>query len=364
MGCNILITGACGFLGSALCADLSKDHRVIGMHRRSPGSKLKSAASGVIWAQGDVARAECVDQVFRAAACRGRSIDYVIHFAAFTGFGKKWEPAYDRTNVKGTFNIIRAAAKAGVKRVLFAGSIAALAPPEPGQVLKETTPSNGRVAYARSKAIGERICYENAARVPAVVLRLGGVFTDWCELPPLFSLIKLWRSPFIGRMMPGRGLAGFPYIHRRDVVAMVRTIIEKDKTLGRYEVLFASPCGATVQKELFPVIRRACRPGFTTTPIHVAPALARVMLHGKYLANSLRHKNTYERAWMLDYADRPLLVDTSYTQKRLGWRPVPQLHILKRLPVLMKNVNSAPRDWMVRNINRNEQKYRFDPDVL
>lgn len=362
MGCNIFITGACGFLGSALCADLAKDHRVIGFYRRPPTRKLKAAAPGVIWTRGDVAHAGCVDRVFKEAAGRGRPIDYVIHFAAFTGFGKKWEAAYDHTNVKGTLNIIQAASKACVKRVLFAGSIAALEPPKPGLLLKETSPPGGHVAYARSKALGERICFENAGRVPAVVLRLGGVFTDWCELPPLFSLIKLWRRPFIGRMMPGRGLSGFPYIHRRDVVTMVRQIIEKDRELGRYEVLFASPSGATAQRQLFPVIRRACRPGFSTVPIHISPVFARMVLHGKYLANRLRGQNTYERAWMLDYADRPLVVDTAYTQKRLGWRPNPYLHILRRLPVLMKNVNAAPRSWMIRNINRNEQNYRFDPD--
>ncbi|WDP90708.1 MAG: NAD(P)-dependent oxidoreductase [Desulfobacter sp.] len=362
MGCNILITGACGFLGSALCADLSTRHRVIGLYQRPPGQKLKAAASGVTWMRGDVSRAGCVDRVFREAAGRGRPIDYVIHFAAFTGFGKKWEAAYDRINVAGTRNIIESAAGASVKRLLFAGSIAALEPPDPGQVLTEASPPGGRVAYARSKAMGERLCYENAGRVPAVVLRLGGVFTDWCELPPLFSLIKLWRRPFMGRMMPGRGLAGFPYIHRRDVVGMVREIIEKDGDLGRYEVLFASPSGATSQRELFPVIRKAYRSGFSTAPIHVHPGLAKFMLHGKYLANRLRLQNTYERAWMLDYADRPLVVDTAYTRKRLGWRPDPGLHILRRIPVLMAHVKADSRAWMIRNINRNEQKYLFDPD--
>jgi len=35
-------------------------------------------------------------------------------------------------------------------------------------------------------------------------MRIGGVFSDWCELPPLYSLIRMWsrRGP-IGRCIPG-----------------------------------------------------------------------------------------------------------------------------------------------------------------
>ena len=44
-------------------------------------------------------------------------------------------------------------------------------------------------------------------RLPATVLRIGGAFSDWCELPPLYSLIKGWwgtsplRRILVGRLM-------------------------------------------------------------------------------------------------------------------------------------------------------------------
>ncbi len=364
MGHTILVTGATGFLGSALCAGLSGDHKVVGLYRRLPSYKLKAAAPSASWMRGDVSDAGGIHRVFKQMALKGTPIDYVIHFAAYTGFGAGWEDEYTHTNVMGTRNIIDAAYDAGVKRILFAGSIAALEPPGPGQVLTENSPPKGRVAYARSKALGEQMLYENAARIPAVVLRLGGVFTDWCELPPLFSLIKLWHKPFWGRMIPGRGESGFPYIHRRDVVALVRQIIEKNEVLDRFEVLLGAHSGTTSQRELFPVIRRACHKGGALSPVNVPLPLARLVLHAKYAANTLRGKNTYERAWMLDYADRPLVVDTEYTTRRLGWAPDPGRHILERLPTLMTHFNAGPQVWKTRNINRNDQKYEFDPDSL
>jgi len=362
MGYTILVTGASGFLGSALCVDLARDHTIIGLHRRSLPESLKQAAPQVQWKKSDVEDRDCIEWIFKQNALKGHPIDYVIHFAAYVGFKKKWQDEHHDTNVIGTRNIIEVAGNAGVKRILFAGSIAALTPLPEGEVLTENALAGGEIAYSKSKALGERMLFENSHRVPAVILRLGGVFTDWCELPPLFSVMKLWTRPFIGRMIPGQGMSGFPYIHRRDVVHIVRRIIEKDNSLDRFETLFASHDGVTCQKELFPIIRKEIDQNLTIKPIHIPLPLARIALYGKFFFNLLGNKKTYERAWMIDFADRPLVVDTALTRKKLDWEPRSELHILARLPFLLKKFNHHPEIWHIRNINRNDQKYEYHPD--
>ena len=363
MGHSILVTGASGYLGSVLCVDLAHNHKIIGLYRRPPSKRLKQAAPSVQWEKSEVEDRDCIDWVFKQSALKGWPIDYVIHFAAYIGFGEKWQDEYNDTNVIGTRNIIEAAAgNASVKRILFAGSIAALEPLPNGKVLTEKSLAGGKIAYSKSKAMGEKLLFKNSDRVPAVVLRLGGVFTDWCELPPLFSVMKMWSKPFFGRMMPGQGMSGFPYIHRRDVVQIVRRIIEKNEYLDRFETLFASHSGFTSQKDLFPIIRRESNETFSIKPLYVSLSLAKMALHGKYLFNTLRQKKTYERAWMIDYVDRPLVVDTSYTRKKLDWEPRSRLHILERLPILLHNFNHHHRTWHIRNINRNDQKYEYYPD--
>jgi len=362
MGYTILVTGSSGYLGSVLCVDLARNHKVIGLYRRPPSEKLKNAAPNVRWEKGDVADADCIDWVFKRSASKGQHIDYVIHFAAYTDFGEKWHDEYCDTNIIGTRNIIEAAYEAKVKRILFAGSIAALVPLPQGEVLTEKSLASGSIAYPKSKALGEKLLIENSDRVPVVVLRLGGVFTDWCELPPLFSVMKIWSKPFIGRMIPGKGNSGFPYIHRKDVVRIVRRIIENNDRLDRFETLFASHSDCTYQKDLFPIIRKECRKNFSTKPVSVSLSLAKMALHGQYAVNTLRNKKTYERAWMINYVDRPLMVDTNYTRNKLGWEPTPELHILERLPILMQNFNDHPKAWYARNIRRNDKKYEYDPD--
>jgi nucleoside-diphosphate-sugar epimerase len=359
---TVVITGSSGYLGSALCADLSGDHRVFGVDRRHPSAGLRQAASRAVWEKLDISDAEAVSKAFQRIALAYGGIDFVIHFAAYYHYGRRWRREYDLHNIQGTRNVIEAAYRAGTGRLIFAASIASLVPPPPGAALTEAAGDMADFPYCKSKAAGERLCAERRDDLPAVVMRLGGVFSDWCELPPLYSLIRLWsnRGP-IGRCIPGRGKTGFPYIHRDEVVRFVRRIIEKNDTLDRHEILFASEDGCTCHEDLFRPIRRLCGQGLSAGPIHVPPPLALLSLYLKLAANGLRFRQTYEQPWMLAYADRPLRVDTTCTRQKLGWSPKDEYCILNRLPALMENFRNHRRYWIARNIRRNEGKYEFEP---
>lgn len=301
-----------------------------------PSPELRHAAPNVQWKEADIADAINLNSVFLKNSGKNLSIDYVIHFAAYYHFGDDWRKEYCHTNIRGTSNIIEAAHRAGVKRIIFASSIASLKPAPEGEFLTENSPTNGDVPYGKSKAIGETLLSENSQRVPAVALRLGGVYSDWCELPPLYSLIKLWiKRNYVGRMIPGKGNSGFPYIHRCELVRIVRRVIEKSDSLDKFAILFASEDGCTRHKDIFPIIRQAFGKNFSTKPIYAPPSMALIALQGKYFLNRIRRKNTYERPWMLNYVDRPLIVDTTYTRKTLNLTLRPEFEILRRLPVLV-----------------------------
>lgn len=122
----------------------------------------------------------------------------------------------------------------------------------------------------------------------------------------------------------------------------------------------ASCSGCARQKELFPVIRRLAGKWFSAEPLPIPPALVRIGLHTKLRVNNLLRKPTYERPWMLDYVDCPLVVDTSYTEERLNWRPDSERHILRRLPVMMHYFANRRREWYEWNIRRNNQEYLYE----
>jgi nucleoside-diphosphate-sugar epimerase len=52
---TIIVTGSSGYLGSAICVDLARDNRVIGVDTRIPSKALQKAAPNVQWEQADIA---------------------------------------------------------------------------------------------------------------------------------------------------------------------------------------------------------------------------------------------------------------------------------------------------------------------
>ena len=360
---TVLVTGSSGFLGSAICVDLSRDHDVIGVDRRGPSAALRRQAAGGRWHILDISDPVGTTSFFNQLATARHPVHYVLHMAAFYHFGQHWLPEYERVNIRGLQNILEGAARARAERFLFAGSIASLPPGPPGSALTEKSSPGVATAYTRSKTIGESLLARYNDRMATLALRIGGVFSDWCELPPLYSLIRLWRRPHLmGRMIPGRGLSGFPYIHRNDLVRCVRRIIERHHSLAPSEVLFASPQGCTTHNELFAAIRGACGARFDPRPIYVAPFPARCFLFVKNRFKAVLGRQRYERRWMMDYVDRPLVVDTAYTRQKLQWRPGPELSVLNRMPVLVRRFNQSRSVWERRNLRRNEGRYEYVGD--
>jgi nucleoside-diphosphate-sugar epimerase len=359
----VLVTGSSGFLGSALCVDLAKDHQVIGVDLRYPGSALRNAAPGVQWERTDIANKQAIQELCSKIVRIFGRIDLIIHFAAFYDFEKEWHWEYERVNVNGMEHLIQGACDTGVKRLIFAGSIASLDPPLPGNVLSEKTPAGNLIPYSRSKAEGEALLRKHSHRLPSIALRIGGVFSDWCELPPLYSLIKQWSQPgFLGRLMPGKGQSGFPFIHRKNLVYTVRRIIQREKHLDRFEVLFAAPENCTRYKDLYPIVRKCTHENANALPIHMPHTLIRLFIQCKTFAAKLIGKQTYERTWMLQYLDKPFVTDTTMSHEKIGWVPREEFSIQKRIPMIMDRFHHQGRLWEKKNILRNQRQYLYTPD--
>ena len=355
----VIITGAAGFLGSAVAVDLSRDHTVVAIDRREPSESLLAAAPDVVWHRADIAEPEAVEAIFRQTVAFVGRVDLVVHFAAFYHFGMDWREEYERTNVQGTSHVIQSSVRSGVDRLIFAGSIAAMQPTSDTEVLTHNTPTSDYIPYARAKALGEKMLREASDRLPAVVLRIGGVFSDWCELPPLWSLLKLWggRSP-LSRLVVGRGLSGMPYLHRDDLVRIVRACIERHSSLDSHEVFLASQQGAVTHGELFAAVRRTLAMA-TTEPIFLAPGLARFGLAVQHALGHMIGRVPFEHPWMLQFTDRPWVADTTHTQRNLGLHPTDGLGLLERLPVLLEHFRRDRRTWEVRNKLRAAGRYAY-----
>ncbi|MFV2066362.1 MAG: hypothetical protein ACC645_05230, partial [Pirellulales bacterium] len=190
-------------------------------------------------------------------------------------------------------------------------------------------------------------------------------FSDWCELPPLTSLIRLWRGRFPSRrMVVGRGDSGIPYLHRSDLVRIVRHSIDCRQELGDYELLLAASHGAVIDRDLFPLIVRPYDDRRVPSPWYIPTALARVALWMKLGAGRLTGNLPFERPWMMTYVDRPWDTDTTYTRQRLGWRCRDAYSLASRLPSILDHFDNDRQAWESRNRRRNEGRYTYVPDAM
>ena len=203
-------------------------------------------------------------------------------------------------------------------------------------------------------------------RQPVIILRIGGVFSDWCELPPLCSVLRIWAGPPpLNRVLIGSGRTGFPFIHRADWVRMVEACIDRCDQLDRCEVLLASQHGAVLHDELFAAVHQAGagqEGGRTPRPIHLPVAAGRLVLGIKLVLGVLTADIPCARPWMLRYTDRPWIADTTRTREKLDWECRPELNVLARLPILLDRLRRDPRRWEYRNRLRNALRYQYAPD--
>jgi dihydroflavonol-4-reductase len=120
-----LVTGSTGFVGSQLCRALvERGQPVRAFHRSTSSLKALEPLEGSFFehAVGDITRPETLKEAMQG-------VETVFHTAAVVG---DMDPvALNSATVAGTRNVLRAAAEAGVRRVVHTSSIVAMGVPHP-----------------------------------------------------------------------------------------------------------------------------------------------------------------------------------------------------------------------------------------
>jgi dihydroflavonol-4-reductase len=161
-----LVTGASGFLGSAIAARLrARGGEVRALARRS--SPRDNLVAGDRLCVGDL-----LDRASLAAALKG--VRFLFHAAADYRLWAREPSEIARTNVEGTRLVMEEALRAGVERIVYTSSVATLRLVEGGAATEEGPLAEGEAigAYKRSKVAAERLVEEMTRRdgLPAVIV--------------------------------------------------------------------------------------------------------------------------------------------------------------------------------------------------
>lgn len=146
----VLVTGGTGLVGGALVGRLVTEGRTVLALARSDAAATALAAAGASPVRGDI-----LDPGSLRAAMRGCAS--VFHVAGVNAMCLRDARPMYRANVDGAANVIRAAAAAGVARVVHTSSASAIGEAR-GTIGREDSPHRGSYLsrYERSKHLAER----------------------------------------------------------------------------------------------------------------------------------------------------------------------------------------------------------------
>jgi len=263
-----LVTGGAGFVGATLVRRLvASGYRVRVLDNLSTGDAAHLEGVDAELVPGDIRDGDAVE-----GALKG--LDAVIHLAAAGSvIGSIADPmANFEANVLGTFQVLDAARRAGVRRTVQASTGGALIGDATPPVNEQSLPKP-LSPYGASKLAGEGYAhaFAKAYGLRTVAVRFGNVYGPWCARKR--GVINVYFESLhdgVPLIIYGDGTASRDYVHVSDIAQALQLALEKDVPGGT--VVHAASGVETTVTELADLCRRAAgKPGH---PIEYRPKRA------------------------------------------------------------------------------------------
>lgn len=294
---NVLITGGSGYFGSLLLRKLlarGKQCAVLDIN------DAEDRPSEVRFIQADIRDAASVQ-----AACEG--MDAIFHNVAQVPLAKD-KAAFDSVNRQGTENLLDAALKAGVGKVVYTSSSAVFGVPKANPVVEDMKPEP-QEAYGMAKLDGEKSCHRFTAQGLDVSIIRPRTIMGHGRLG-IFQILFEWiRS---GNNVPvlGKGDNIYQFVHADDLAEAC--VLAAERPGSRIY-----NCGTDRFGTMREVLEKLCAhagTGAKVRSIPMAPAVAAMKITSAIGISPLGayHALMYGRS---------MYFDVSRAKSELNWQP-------------------------------------------
>lgn len=339
----VIVTGSSGLIGAAAVRRFARRLRVVGFDRAGDSRPPIQVECVCV----DVTSDESMKAgLGRVRYAYGERIASVIHLAAYYDFSGAPSPKYEAVTVRGTERLLRGLQGFQVGQFVFSSTMLVHKPSEPGHRINEDSPLEPTWPYPRSKVATERIIREQRGAIPAVLLRIAGVYDDeGHSIPIAHQIQRIYERQLESRVFPGdpsRGRQAF--VHLDDLVDAFELLVDHRAQLGpELTLLLGEPDAMSygeLQDELGCLIY-----GKEWKTREIPAPLAKA---GAWLQDTLPGaEKPFIKPWMIDLADDNYELDITRATTVLGWRPRHSLR--ETLPKIVGALEKDPAHWYREN---------------
>ena len=338
----VLLTGASGFIGSALIGILGQRYTVVALDRPGP----PAPAAPAVEIGFDLASDEGVERALAEVRERfGARIASVIHLAAYYDVSGVPNPLYDEVTVQGTRRLIDALQPFEIEQFVFASTMLIHQPTDsPEKRIAEDSPVAPRWPYPESKIRTELLLRERRGRIPVVFLRIAGVYEDEGRSPFLAEQIaRIHEHRLTSHFYPGMLCAAQSFVHRDDLADAVARVVDRRHDLPKELPLLIGEPDAPGYGEIQDIVGEALH-GEEWKTLRIPSALAKA---GVVLQTEALGDDSFIRPWMVDASNDHYILDIDRARALLGWEPKHRLR--DTLPAMVAALKRDPQAWYKAN---------------
>jgi nucleoside-diphosphate-sugar epimerase len=339
---TVIVTGASGFIGSAVVKHLAKEHRVVALDLHPSHQGIPNIQAVETDLSSDDSVSDALDLVRMA---QGQRIASVVHLAAYFDMSGEPDPRYDEITVRGTERLLRELkSRFTVEQFLFSSTMLVHKAGKPGERIDESRELDPSLPYPASKIKTEQLLSFMRGPIPVVFMRLAGVYDEYCHNTFLaHQIARIYERSIKGHLYAGPLETGQSFVHRNDVARAVECAIARRAALpGEFPVLIGEPevmSYGELQKKIGCLLY-----GEAWQTWEVSETLAKI---GTWLEEELFCQHPFVRTWMIEHADDHYELNIERARTKLGWEP--QYRLRNVLSAMVDHLKAAPVAWYKMN---------------